>query len=122
MTRVGLADGAPWVRKKSEPKGAGTLNPGASGQPPKKSQSEAVQSCPTLCDPTDCSLPGPSVHGIFQQELWSGVPFPSPFSFCQPQTPTKYKTKPVDFTDLGLCQGLEWPASTLKVHSSVPRA
>ena len=27
---------------------------------------EVTQSCPTLCDPMDCSLPGPSVHGIFQ--------------------------------------------------------
>ena len=31
-----------------------------------KSQSEVAQSCPTLSDPTDCSLPGSSVHGIFQ--------------------------------------------------------
>ena len=30
------------------------------------SESEATQSCPTLCDPLDCSLPGSSVHGIFQ--------------------------------------------------------
>ena len=28
--------------------------------------SELTQSCPTLCDPMDCSLPGSSVHGIFQ--------------------------------------------------------
>ena len=27
---------------------------------------EVAQSCPTLCDPVDCSLPGSSVHGIFQ--------------------------------------------------------
>ena len=26
---------------------------------------EVAQSCPTLCDPMDCSLPGSSVHGIF---------------------------------------------------------
>ena len=31
-----------------------------------KSQSEVDQSCPTLRDPMDCSLPGSSVHGIFQ--------------------------------------------------------
>ena len=31
-----------------------------------KSQSEVTQSCPTLCDPMDCSLLGSSVHGIFQ--------------------------------------------------------
>ena len=27
---------------------------------------EVAQSCVTLCDPIDCSLPGCSVHGIFQ--------------------------------------------------------
>ena len=30
-----------------------------------KSESEALQSCPTLSDSMDCSLPGSSVHGIF---------------------------------------------------------
>ena len=43
-----------------------------------KSESEVAQSCPTLSDPVDCSLPGSSIHGIFQQEYWSGVPLPSP--------------------------------------------
>ena len=43
-----------------------------------KSESEVAQSCSTLSDPMDCSLPGSSVHGIFQQEHWSGVPLPSP--------------------------------------------
>ena len=28
-------------------------------------ESEVAQSCPTLCDPIDCSLPGSSIHGIF---------------------------------------------------------
>ena len=31
-----------------------------------KSESEVTQSCPTLSDPMDCSLPGSSIHGIFQ--------------------------------------------------------
>ena len=31
-----------------------------------ESESEVAQSSPTLCDPMDCSLPGSSVHGIFQ--------------------------------------------------------
>ena len=31
-----------------------------------KSESEVAQSCLTVCDPMDCSLPGSSVHGIFQ--------------------------------------------------------
>ena len=33
---------------------------------PSESESEVAQSCPTLCDPMDCSRPGSSVHGIFQ--------------------------------------------------------
>ena len=33
--------------------------------PPAKS----LQSCPTLCDPIDCSLPGSSVHGILQEGI-----------------------------------------------------
>ena len=37
-----------------------------------KSESEVAQSCPTLSDPIDCSLPGSSVHWVFQ-EYWSGV-------------------------------------------------
>ena len=31
-----------------------------------ESESEVAQSCLTLCNPMDCSLPGSSVHGIFQ--------------------------------------------------------
>ena len=39
--------------------------------------SEVTQSCPTLCDPVDCSLPGSSVHGIFQAIVleWIAISF-----------------------------------------------
>ena len=37
-----------------------------------------TQSCQTLWDAMDYSLPGSSVHGIFRQEYWSGLPFPPP--------------------------------------------
>ena len=42
-----------------------------------KSQSEVTQSCPTLKDPVDCSLPGSSVHGIFQARVleWGAIAF-----------------------------------------------
>ena len=42
-----------------------------------KSESEAAQSCPTLSDPMDCSLPGSSVHGIFQARVleWGATAF-----------------------------------------------
>ena len=43
-----------------------------------KSESEVVQSCPTLRDLMDCSLPGSSIHGLSRQEYWSRVPSPSP--------------------------------------------
>ena len=39
---------------------------------------ESLQSCPTLCDPMDCSPPGSSVPGILQARAQSGLPFPSP--------------------------------------------
>jgi len=34
-----------------------------------KSESEVAQSCPTLSDPMNCSLPGSSVHAIFQARV-----------------------------------------------------
>ena len=43
-----------------------------------KSESEVAQSCLTLSDPMDCSLPGSSVHGISRQEYSRGVPLLSP--------------------------------------------
>ena len=38
---------------------------------------KSLQSCPTLCDPRDSSLPGSPSLGISRQEHWSGLPFPS---------------------------------------------
>ena len=42
-----------------------------------KSESEVAQSCLTLSDPMDCSLPGSSVHGIFQARVleWGAISF-----------------------------------------------
>ena len=42
-----------------------------------KSESEVAQLCPTLCDPMDCSLPGSSIHGIFQARVleWVAISF-----------------------------------------------
>ena len=36
-----------------------------------------LQSCPTLCNPMDCSLPGSSIHGIFQATVleWGTIAF-----------------------------------------------
>ena len=59
-----------------------------------ESESEVTQSCLTLCDLVDCSLPGSSVHEIFQARVlewvaileWVAYPFSSRFS--QPRNPT----------------------------------
>ena len=42
-----------------------------------KSESEVAQSCPTLSDTMDCSLPGSCVHGTFQARVpdWGAIAF-----------------------------------------------
>ena len=42
-----------------------------------ESESEVVQSCLTLSDPMDCSVPGSSIHGIFQATVleWGAIAF-----------------------------------------------
>ena len=42
-----------------------------------ESESEVTQSCLTLCDPMDCSLPGFPVHGVFQARVleWVAISF-----------------------------------------------
>ena len=44
-----------------------------------ESESEVAHSCPTLCDPMDCSLPGSTIHGIFQARVLEWVAI----SFCR---------------------------------------
>ena len=54
-----------------------------------KSESEVAQSCPTLSDPMGCSLPGSSVHGIFQATVleWGAIAF-SRSTWLQIQAPS----------------------------------
>ena len=47
------------------------------------SESEVAQSCPTLCDPMNCSLPGSSIHGIFRARVPEWVA-PSPGDLPHP--------------------------------------
>ena len=58
-------------------------------------KSEVAQSCPTLCDPMDCSLPGFSVHGIFQARIlkWVAISF------------SRRSSQPRDWTRVSLIVG-----------------
>ena len=49
-----------------------------------KSESEVAQSCPTLSDPMDYSLPGSSIHGIFQARVleWVAIAFSESMSIA----------------------------------------
>ena len=49
-----------------------------------KSESEVAQSYPTRSDPMDCSLPGSSIHGIFQARVleWGVIAFSEIRSYC----------------------------------------
>ena len=57
-----------------------------------KSESQVAQSCPTLSDPMDCSLPGSSVHGIFQAGVleWGATAFSTCYWYCI----NKFQTQP----------------------------
>ena len=83
---------------------------------------QSLQSCLTLCNPTDCSPPGSPVHGILQQEYRNGFPCSSPGTLPDPGTepsspalqadslPTEPPGKPnssVDSCNYELC---EWGA------------
>ena len=75
-----------------------------------KSEREVTQSCPTLLDPMDCSLPGSSIHGIFQAKVleWGAIAF----SECTFRTDL-FRT---DWFDLLAVQGTF--KSLLQHHSS----
>ena len=49
-----------------------------------ESENEVTQSCPTLCDSMDSSLPGSGSMGFSRQEYWSGLPFLSPGDLPNP--------------------------------------
>ena len=60
-----------------------------------KSESEVTQSCLTLTDPMDCSLPGSSVHGIFQARVleWGAIAFSKYVSYIRVILDTFLKNK-----------------------------
>ena len=65
----------------------------------KESESEVTQSCSTLCDSMDCSLPGSSAHGIFQARVleWLAISF------------SRGSSRPRDWTQISCIVGRRFP-------------
>ena len=63
-----------------------------------ESEREVAQSCPTLSDPMDCSLPGSSIHGIFQAGVleWGAIAFSSSSNYG-------YLVLSTDYASVRLC-------------------
>ena len=70
----------------------------------------ATKLCLTLCDSMNCSPSGSSVHGIFQQEYWSGLPFPSPGGLSDPGI------EPTSSALAGRCFSTEPPWKPVTFH------
>ena len=73
-------------------------------------ESEVAQSCPTLCDPTGCSLPVFSVHGIFQARVleWVAISF------------SRRSSWPRDWTQVSRIIGMRFPVwATREVPQSL---
>ena len=73
-----------------------------------------AQSCPTLCDPVDCSLPGSSVHGIFQAIVleWIAISFSSGSS--QPRDWTQVSCIVVRRFTIWATREVDWGNSLLR--------
>ena len=77
---------------------------------------KSLQSCPTLHEPIDCSLPGSSIHGIFQARVleWGAIAF-SQFYFIPPHLPPPLSNSSRLFTR---CQLLRASCCTVLLYTS----
>ena len=69
-----------------------------------------AQSCPTFCNPRDCSSSGSSVYGFSRQGYWNGLLFPSPEDLPNPGTEPRSPAWQADSLLFEL-QGNKWGAS-----------
>ena len=61
---------------------------------PKACVCKSLQSCPTLCDPMDCSLPGSTVNQVLQARILQWVAIPPPENLHEPGIESTYLTSP----------------------------
>ena len=76
------------------------------------SESEVAQSCLTLSDPMDCSLPGSSAHGIFQARVleWAAIAFSAVIL-----EPPKIKSVTVSIGSPSICHEVMEPDAMILV-------
>ena len=81
-----------------------------------KRESEVVQSCPTSSDRLDCSLPGFSVHGIFQARVleWGAITFSGELTLSSVQFSSVAQSCPT------LCDPMNHSTPGLPVHHHLP--
>ena len=87
-----------------------------------KSKSEVVQSCPTLSDPMDCSLPGSSIHEIFQARVleWGATAFSSRvaiYPISRSQIQTRFAPQPYSAQNVNMQTP---PPYTPPIDSDIP--
>ena len=90
-----------------------------------KSESEVAQSCPTLSDPMDCSLPGSSVRGIFQARVleWGTIHSLSRVQFFVTPWTVAYQASPSKgFSRQQYWSGLPFPSPMHKSESEVAQS
>ena len=83
-----------------------------------KSESEVAQWCPTLRHPTDCSLPGSSIHGIFQARVleWDATAFSKLVSYIWANLGIFQPVPPVSFTWMDILQYLSTKPQPVSFH------
>ena len=87
-----------------------------------KSEREVAQSCPTLREPMDCSLPGSSVHGIFQARVleWGAIAFSDILHYStNTKSPEKANLHREEANQWLGCMGLERKEKRLRQIGSV---
>ena len=82
---------------------------------------KSLQSCPTLCGPVDCSLPGSFVHGILQTRILKWVAMPCSRGSSQPRIEPTSLISPVlaggVFTTSATWEALHYASEFNSLHS-----
>ena len=83
---------------------------------PAAAAAKSLQSCPTLCDPMDCSPPGSSVHGTLQTRTLEWVAIPPPGDLSNPGIQPMYPVTPVLQVDFSQLSHQGNPFTSKSVH------